>query len=36
MGHSSITVTSERYGHLYHGRSEDADAIDRFFKKGNA
>lgn len=28
MGHSSITVTSDRYGHLYQGRSDDAGAID--------
>ena len=33
MGHSSITVTADRYGHLYQGNSQDADALDRLLKK---
>jgi integrase len=36
MGHSSITVTSDRYGHLYTGEAHDADAIERLIKKGTA
>ncbi|NTU82977.1 MAG: site-specific integrase [Chloroflexales bacterium] len=33
MGHSSITVTSDRYGHLYQGDTHDAEAVDRLLKK---
>ena len=33
MGHSSISVTADRYGHLYQGNSQDADALDRLLKK---
>lgn len=30
MGHGSISVTADRYGHLYQGHTEDVDAVDRF------
>lgn len=33
MGHSSITVTADRYGHLYQGQTQDADALDRLLKR---
>jgi integrase len=33
MGHSSITVTADRYGRLYAGNTEDADALDRLLQK---
>ena len=33
MGHSSISVTSDRYGHLYKGKDDDAQAIDRLLKR---
>jgi site-specific recombinase XerD len=33
MGHSSIRVTADRYGHLYAGQSDDADALDRLLKR---
>lgn len=33
MGHSSIAVTSDRYGHLYKGKDDDAQAIDRLLKR---
>jgi integrase len=33
MGHSSITVTADRYGHLYQGSNQDADALDRLIKR---
>lgn len=33
MGHSSITVTADRYGHLYQGNSQDADALDRLLQR---
>ncbi len=32
MGHSTITVTADRYGHLYQGNTEDADALDRLLQ----
>jgi integrase len=34
MGHSSISVTADRYGHLYHGNHDDADSLDRLLKRG--
>ena len=34
MGHSSISVTADRYGHLYEGDSHDVDSVDRLIKKG--
>lgn len=33
MGHSSIAVTADRYGHLYHDQTQDADALDRLLKR---
>lgn len=33
MGHSSITVTADRYGHLYQGNTDDADALDRLLRR---
>jgi integrase len=33
MGHSSITVTGDKYGHLYQGQTQDADALDRLLKR---
>jgi integrase len=33
MGHSSISVTADRYGHLYQGQTQDADALDRLLKR---
>lgn len=36
MGHSSISVTADRYGHLYTGNSDDAEALDQFIKKKGA
>ncbi|HEU5098204.1 MAG TPA: tyrosine-type recombinase/integrase, partial [Roseiflexaceae bacterium] len=33
MGHSSITVTADRYGHLYQGNNQDADSLDRLLKR---
>ena len=33
MGHSTISVTADRYGHLYQGHSQDVDALDRLLKK---
>jgi integrase len=33
MGHSSITVTADKYGHLYQGQTQDADALDRLLKR---
>ncbi len=33
MGHSSITVTADRYGHLYAGKDDDADALDTFLRR---
>jgi integrase len=29
MGHSSITITADKYGHLYQGQTQDANARDR-------
>lgn len=34
MGHSSISITADRYGHLYTGQAHDANAIDRLLKRG--
>ena len=34
MGHSSISVTADRYGHLYAGHTPDIDSLDRLIKKG--
>lgn len=35
MGHSSITVTADRYGHLFdQGKQQAADALDRLLKRG--
>jgi integrase len=33
MGHKSISVTADKYGHLYQGRTQDADALDRLLKR---
>lgn len=33
MGHSSITVTADRYGHLYQGNTQDADALDTLLQR---
>ena len=33
MGHSSIAVTADRYGHLYQGNTDDADALDRLLHR---
>jgi integrase len=33
MGHSSISVTADKYGHLYQGNTQDADALDRLLKR---
>ncbi|HEU5100948.1 MAG TPA: site-specific integrase [Roseiflexaceae bacterium] len=33
MGHSTISVTADRYGHLYQGHSQDVDALDRLLKR---
>lgn len=33
MGHSSISVTADRYGHLYKGRDDDAQALDKLLKR---
>jgi integrase len=33
MGHSTIAVTADRYGHLYKGHAQDVDAIDRLLKE---
>jgi len=36
LGHSSILVTSDRYGHLFpHARQERADSLDRLFHPAN-
>jgi integrase len=33
MGHSTISVTADRYGHLYKGQDDDATAIERLLKR---
>ena len=33
MGHKSITVTADKYGHLYKGHAQDADALDRLLQR---
>ncbi|NJN19752.1 MAG: site-specific integrase [Oscillochloris sp.] len=33
MGHSSISVTADRYGRLYHGAADNAAAIERYLRK---
>jgi integrase len=33
MGHSSITVTADKYGHLYAGHTQDVEAIDRLLRR---
>ncbi len=33
MGHSTISVTADRYGHLYQGHSQDVDALDSLLKR---
>jgi integrase len=33
IGHSSITVTADKYGHLYQGQTQDVDALDRLLKR---
>ena len=33
MGHSSITITADKYGYLYQGHNQDADALDRLLKR---
>ena len=34
MGHSSIKVTADRYGHLYHDHAHDVDSLDQLIKRG--
>jgi hypothetical protein len=33
MGYSSISVTADKYGHLYKGKDDDAQALDRLLKR---
>lgn len=33
MGHSSIAVTADRYGHLYANHTQDVEAIDRLLRR---
>lgn len=33
MGHSTIAVTADRYGHLYQGHTHDVDALDRLLQR---
>jgi len=33
MGHSSINVTADKYGHLYQRQTHDAEAIDRLLRR---
>jgi integrase len=33
MGHESITTTADKYGHLYKGQDDDAQAIERLLKR---
>jgi integrase len=33
MGHNSITVTADKYGHLYQGHTQDVDSLDRLLKR---
>lgn len=33
MGHSSITVTADRYGHLFAGKTDDADKLDSLIRR---
>lgn len=33
MGHSSIAVTADKYGHLYQGNNQDAEALDRLLQR---
>lgn len=33
MGHSSIAVTADRYGHLYQGHTQDVESLDRLLKR---
>jgi integrase len=33
LGHSSIAVTADKYGHLYAGHTQDVEAIDRLLKR---
>ena len=34
MGHSSISVTSDLYGHLYPGNTHGVEAVDSLVKEG--
>ena len=33
MGHSTISMTADRYGHLYQGHSQDLEALDQLLKR---
>jgi hypothetical protein len=33
MGHNSITVTADKYGHLYQGHTQDIESLDRLLKR---
>jgi integrase len=33
MGHNSIMVTADKYGHLYQGHTQDVDSLDRLLKR---
>lgn len=33
MGHESINTTADKYGHLYRGHADDAQAIERLLKR---
>jgi integrase len=33
MGHSSISVTADRYGHLYQGHQQDGESLDRLLRR---
>jgi len=33
MGHSSISVTADRYGHLYQGNQQDGESLDRLLRR---
>jgi integrase len=33
MGHSSITITADKYGHLYQSHNQDAEALDQLLKR---
>jgi integrase len=33
LGHSSITITANTYGHLYASHTQDVEAVDRLLKR---